>query len=572
MKQLKKNRPTILWISHVVGKAKLNIAILLVIRAVGSLCGVLYAVIVRELINAAVDGRKDAFFTAVFYFVGLVVLQLTLSAIGRFLGAYTQSTVNNQFKKRLFSALMTRDYASVTQVHSGEWMNRLTSDTAIVANSATSLLPDIISTMVRMIGAVIAILWLEPRLLYLLIPGGLILAFFATVFRKVLKNMHKRILEAYGRLRVFLSERLGSLMIVRTFAQEQQTTDKAADLMAEHKAAIMKRSNFSNLCSIGFGVAMNSFYVLGVVFCSYGILTGTISYGDMTAILQLSSQLVSPFAGITGFLPSYYAMLASAERLMEAEEFEEEDKEKISEKALKAFYTESFQGLALKNASFTYQPPVQTEGGTPPTPVVLSNFDLEIKKGEYVAFTGQSGCGKSTVLKLMLCLYPLDAGERCLETADGSVPLTSAWRGLFAYVPQGNQLLSGSIREIIAFGDEKQMRQEDKLHRALSIACAEEFVSELENGLDTLLGERGAGLSEGQMQRIAIARAVFSDHPILLLDEATSSLDENTERKLLYNLRTMTDKTVIIITHRPAALKICDKQIDFGKGKGLKDG
>lgn len=567
MKQNKKNRPTILWISRVTGKSKLNIAILLVIRSVGSLCGVFYAVILRGLVNAAVNGRKDAFFTAVSYFVGLVVFQLILSAIGRFLGAYTQSTVNNKFKKRLFSALMTRDYASVTQIHSGEWMNRLTSDTSIVANSATSLLPNIVATVVRIIGAMIAVLWLEPRVLYFIIPGGLILAFFTTVFRKVLKNMHKRILEAYGRLRVFLVERLGSLMIVRTFAQEQQTIDNAADLMAEHKAEIMKHSNFSNICSIGFGVAMNGFYLLGAIFCGYGILTGSISYGDMTAVLQLASQLLSPFTGITGFLPAYYAMLASAERLMEAEGFDEEVKDKIPEKDLKTFYTERFQGLAFKNASFTYQPPVQSEGGKPPMPVVLSDFDLEIKKGEYVVFTGQSGCGKSTVLKLILCLYPLDAGELCLQTADGEQQLTSAYRGLFAYVPQGNQLLSGSIREIIAFGDQEQMRQEEKLHRALDIACAEEFVSELEDGLDTLLGERGAGLSEGQMQRIAIARAVFSDHPILLLDEATSALDETTERRLLDNLRTMTDKTVVIVTHRPAVLRICDKQIDFGKGE-----
>ncbi|MCH5191493.1 MAG: ABC transporter ATP-binding protein [Oscillospiraceae bacterium] len=563
---MKKNLPAIFWISRVVGKSKLNIGILLIIRSVGSLCGVFYAFLLRGIVNAAVDGQKDAFFTAVFYFTGLVVFQMILSAIGRFLGAYTQSTVNNQFKKRLFSALMTRDYASVTQVHSGEWMNRLTSDTSIVASNATSLLPGIISTVVRIIGAVIAVLWLEPRLLYLLIPGGLILAFFATVFRKVLKNMHKRILEAYGRLRVFLAEQLGSLMIVRTFAQEQQTADKAADLMAEHKAAIMKHSNFSNICSIGFGIAMNGFFVLGTVYCGYGILTKSISYGDMTAVLQLASQLLSPLTGITGFLPAYYAMLASSERLMEAEGFGEENEDKIPEKDLKTFYTERFQGLKFKNADFTYRPPVQTDGDTTPMPTVLSSFDLEIKKGEYVAFTGRSGCGKSTVLKLMLCLYPLDAGERCLETADGSVPLTSAWRGLFAYVPQGNQLLSGSIREIIAFGDKERMLQEEKLHRALDIACAEEFVSKLEDGLDTQLGERGAGLSEGQMQRIAIARAVFSDHPILLLDEATGSLDEATERRLLDNLRTMTDKTVVIVTHRPAVLKICDKQIDFGKG------
>lgn len=197
-------------------------------------------------------------------------------------------------------------------------------------------------------------------------------------------------------------------------------------------------------------------------------------------------------------------------------------------------------------------------------PVVLSHLDIEIKKGEYVAFTGHSGCGKSTVLKLLMCLYPLDEGQAYLRTQQGAQPLTSRWRGLFAYVPQGNQLLSGTIREIIAFGDKRKMQEEERLKRALRIACAEEFVEKLEQGLDTLLGERGAGISEGQMQRIAIARAIFSDHPILLLDEATSSLDEEVEARLLANLREMTDKTVVIVTHRRAALSICDKSIDFG--------
>ena len=198
-------------------------------------------------------------------------------------------------------------------------------------------------------------------------------------------------------------------------------------------------------------------------------------------------------------------------------------------------------------------------------PIVLHNLNLEINKGEYVVFTGTSGCGKSTILKLFLCLYELDEGERYLITKSGHQPLTSSWRSLFAYVPQGNQLLSGSLREIIAFGDKEKMYQEEKMHQALMIACAEEFVSGLENGLDTVLGERGTGLSEGQMQRIAIARAVFSDRPILLLDEATSSLDEQTEMELLDHLRSMTDKTVVLVTHRAAVLKICDKEIQFGE-------
>ena len=183
-------------------------------------------------------------------------------------------------------------------------------------------------------------------------------------------------------------------------------------------------------------------------------------------------------------------------------------------------------------------------------------------RGRSFIISGPSGVGKSTVLKLLMCLYSLDEGQRYLLTRQGELPLTSGWRGLFSYVPQGNQLMSGTVREVVTFGDPEKMRQEEQIRKALKVACAE-FLDELPAGLDTLLGERGAGLSEGQMQRIAIARAIFSDRPVLLLDEATSALDEETELRLLDNLRSMTDKTVILVTHRPAALEIVDKVIRF---------
>ena len=196
---------------------------------------------------------------------------------------------------------------------------------------------------------------------------------------------------------------------------------------------------------------------------------------------------------------------------------------------------------------------------------IFEDFNLDVHKGEVVVIIGPSGCGKSTVLKLFMCLYPLDEGLRMMETGDGVQPLTAAWRSLFAYVPQGNQLLSGTIRDIVSFGDRDRAQDDANIYHALSIACAEEFVRKLENGLDTTLGEHGLGLSEGQMQRIAIARAIFSEHPILMLDEATSALDELTARQLLENLRRMTDRTVIMVTHRTDQIEFFDKELSFSK-------
>lgn len=582
----KKNRSALMWINGVAGKARIQIIILLLVQSVMGICDVASAMFLRNLVNKAVDKERDGFIVAVAAFVGLVTVRIALRALYRFLEEFMRSAAENRLKERLFEALLHKDYASVSRVNSGEWMNRLTSDTVVVADGMAQILPGVAGMAVKMAGALAAILYMEPQFIFILAPGGALMIFFTYSFRKILKKLHKRIQESDGRLRVFFQERLGAMMIVRAYAQEDRTAEQAGELMKTHRAAKMKRNHFSNICNIGFASAMNGAYVLGAAFCGYGILNGTMSYGNLMAVLQLIGQIQNPFANITGYLPKYYAMIASAERLMEAERLadseymettesegiaESEDSMKIHELPCgtpeQEFYRKSFRGICMEDVSFTYQPPVSDgtviSDAPQVMPVVLSGMGLEICKGEYVAFTGHSGCGKSTVLKLLMCLYPPDSGGLYLLSDEGKRPLTSRWRRLFAYVPQGNQLMSGTIREIITFGDPQGMREEERLDRALQIACADGFAAELEQGIDTLLGERGAGLSEGQMQRIAIARAVFSGHPILLLDEATSALDEAVEMKLLANLKAMTDKTVIIVTHRMAALSICDKEIKF---------
>lgn len=560
-----KQKNTLQWLSIAAGKAKLLVGVLVAVQAVLSVSSIAFAFVLRRIINMAVDGVQGGFWASLALLVGILLGQIVLSAASRFLSEYTSAAVENRFKHRLFAALLTGNYASVTAVHSGEWMNRLTSDTTIIAGGVTQIVPGLIGMLVRLFGALAAILWLEPRFFWVLVPGGAAMLALTYGFRKILKRLHKNIQEADGALRVFLQERLESLLIVRTFAKEQQTAAQAANLMEQHKAARMKRSNFSNLCNIGFAGAMNGAYLLGIGFCGYGILTGTMSYGNLMAIMQLVGQVQSPFANITGYLPRYYAMLASAERLMEAEAFAPDSEHPLAEEKVLEFYRTKLTALRLEHASFTYQPPVRAEEEQPPMPVVLKDIDLTIRKGEYVVFTGPSGCGKSTVLKLLMCLYPLDAGSRTLETISGTQPLTAAWRSLFAYVPQGNQLLSGTIRDIVSFGDPCKAQDDAGILRALRIACAEDFVQKLEKGLDTMLGEHGQGLSEGQMQRIAIARAVFSEHPILMLDEATSALDEATARQLLENLRRMTDKTVLMVTHRTDQTDFFDRELSFSK-------
>ncbi len=561
------NDNAIRWLYKVPAVKKLYILALTIVQCLNGASGVLYAVFLRDIVNSAVDRDKQAFIQSSILIVLLILVQLTLSAISRWLSELSRATLENLFKERLMHNILRKDFSRVTAVHSGEWLNRLTSDTTVIANNYTEIIPGFAGMAVKMISALVMITILDVRFAIIIIPLGIVLALLTFAFRKRMKKLHKGVQEKDGALRVFMQERIGSLTVIRSFAAEDQTEADTHAKASAHKKARMKRTRFSNICNFGFGGAMNGMYVFGIIYCAYGILTGTISYGTLTAIAQLITQIQSPFANITGYLPRWYQMLASAERLMEIEKFDDdivEDAKSREEAA--GFYRDSLAGIGLDNVSFTYYPSTNTvEDVTKDNmPVAVEGLSLAVKKGEYVAFTGHSGCGKSTALMLLMGIYKPDSGERYAELADGSrTALEASWHRLFAYVPQGNKLMSGTVRDIVSFAGKAEDDSDEKINRALKIACADEFIGELDNGIDTVLGERGTGLSEGQMQRIAIARAIYSDAPVLLLDEATSALDEATEKKLLENLRALTDKTVVIVTHRAAALEICDREIEF---------
>ena len=551
------------WLYDVADTKKRYVLILIVLQTLLSVSSVVYALLLRNAIDEAVAKNRDGFFLYVEIIIGVVILQILIRALDRYLEEYLRTSIENACKGLVFRNILKKEYESVTNQHSAEWLNRLTSDTTVCANGIVEILPRLIALIVKMVSAFAMIIVLEPLFVWILVPGGLVALVLTYVFRKVLKKLHKDVQEKDGKLRVLLQDHISSLLVLKAFAVEEQSEREADEKMKEHQKARMRRINFSNVCNTGFAAIMNAIYLIGGVgYCGYGILTGTVSYGTFTAMLQLIGQIQSPFANITGFLPRYYAMLASAERLMEVEAFENDYKNGARELyEVQDFYKNPFQRIEFKDAGFTYKP----SNGCEDVVVVLKKLNLSISKGDYVALTGQSGCGKSTVLKLLLSLYSLDEGERYLVSDKGNFELTSEWRRLFSYVPQGNHLMSGTIRELVSFSDKRYMQDEKRIGKALEIACAKEFVDELENQMDTILGENGQGLSEGQMQRLAIARAVFSNNPILLLDEATSALDEATECKVLENLKNMTDKTVVIVTHRMKALDICNKVAHFSE-------
>lgn len=561
-----KHQGTVRWLWRVTGRKKIYIAVLALLQGLLGGSGVLYALLLRKIVDAAVGGDAAGFRLAAVQTVGLVVMQILLHTAIRHLEERCRALVENTLKERLLHELLVRDYASVSAVHSGEWLNRLTGDCAVVANQFTDILPGIVGMTVRLVSAAVMLIVLEKRFALLLLPLGGVMLLLTLLCRRRLKSLHKSVQAQDGKLRIFLQERLGAQMLLRSFAAEPQTEREAAEKTAAHMAARMKKTRFSNLCSLGFLLWVYGLYLFGICYCGWGILHHTVSYGTLTAVTQLIAQIQSPFANLTGYLPRYYTMLASAERLTDAERFDPDCvRDPLPLSDVRQAY-EQMTAMELRDVSFAYLPAADTveDGARLPNPQAVSGISLSVRKGEFVALTGPSGCGKSTLLKLLTGIYRPAEGRRFLRMRNGTETGTdAAWHRLFAIVPQGNQLMSGSIRSVVAFSDPDAAGDDARIAAALRVACAAEFVGALEQGADTLLGERGAGLSEGQMQRLAIARAVFSDSPVLILDEATSALDAQTEQQVLRNLRQMTDRTVLIVTHRPAALQYCDRVLRF---------
>lgn len=548
LKKIVKN-PAMSWIFGVSGKLKLGVLLLVLLNSAISISAVAFALVLREAIDGAVSGNKMVFLKFVIILGLIMVGQIAARGVIRFLDEYVRSGMENVIKTRLYETILSRKYSAITAYHTGELLNRITNDAVVVADGFVQIIPGIIAMLVKLAGAAAVLFVLDYRFSVIFFAGGGLVLIFTTLFRRVMKKLHKDVQAADGVLRSYLSENLGSLMVLKTFGAERKSIDTSKQYMDKHRFMRMKRNKFSNICNVGFGLVMNGGYIFGLCWCSFGILHGSITYGTLSAVLQLVDQLWAPLANMTGYLPKFYGMLSSAERCMELETLEEEHVEsQFSRDYCRELYKD-MTAIECKNITFRYE-----------DDIILENADIYIGKGELITIMGNSGAGKSTLLKLLLAIYEPEKGTLEIKTEKESYALTEKYRKMFAYVPQGNFLMSGNVTSAIASLDDTSADVDmDKVKAVAHIACADTFVEKLEHGYDTLIGERGMGISEGQAQRLAIARALYTDAPVLLLDEATSALDEQIEKKVLKNIRELTDKTVIIVSHRKAVLEVCDR-------------
>lgn len=540
----------IIWLLQKVRRRIPGLLLMTAAYVVNALLGVAFALGTRQVIDCATAGRPHEFLTACLRQGAIIVGVLLSLTLYRHLKDRLNADLDKDWKQHFLHILLQGDYSAVSSYHSGELINRLTNDVRIVNDGLLATFPGVAAMVTRLAAASAVLISLEPYFALVILAAGVAVVLITGFMRRKLKELHKRVSEADGRVSSFLQETMEKLLMVQAMDVSTEIERRADGLLTERYTIQRKRKNVSLAANTGVSLLSYAAGFSALVWCAFSLLHGHMTFGSLTAITQLVSQLQGPFVNLSGVIPQYLAMAAAAERLMELDDLDAEESCECQDP--QGLYSE-MSCLGAEHLTFSYD-----------RDEILSNASFRLPKGAFAVITGPSGIGKSTLLKLMLGIFKPDCGELFLEQNDQRISLNRSTRRLFAYVPQGNLLLSGTLRENLLVT--RPSATEDEIAQALYVSAMTEYLSQLPNGLDTVLGESGAGLSEGQAQRLAIARAILGGAPILLLDEVTSALDAETEQIVLKRIRALPNRTCIAVTHRLAALDLADWQLEAVDG------
>lgn len=542
------NKATLSWLWSQTRGLRAKMVFLMVGTCLYAGTSALFALACRGTVDAATSFNKDGIIRYGLALVMIIVFQLIMRLVLNAMEEYISTKLGIALRRGIFKQILKKEYSDVRAYHSGELLNRMFSDVSVVVTGITTIVPSLLSMGTRIVCAVVVLIYLAPGLTLVFVVGGLSLFGISTFFRGGIKRLHKDVQTKEGRMRAFLQETLENILMIKVFGVEEKMKETDAENEEQYFKSRMKRRTLSIYANAGFSFVYQAGYLFALLWGCVGLFRKTITFGTQTAILQLVNQIQAPFATLSSVMPKYYTMLASAERIMEIENIP--DEEAACEKA---DYSD-FESIEVKNLDFSYG-----------ENHVIKDSTFTINRGDFTAITGLSGGGKTTLFHLLLGVYKPQEGDVLMHMKSGKTFVPGiASRPLFAYVPQGNFLFSGTVRENIAFINPDA--SEDDIRKCAKTACALEFIEELPDGFETKVGENGFGLSEGQAQRIAIARALLSGSRILLLDEATSALDGPTEAQVLENIRNLKDFTLMIVTHRPAALDICTGRLVMEEG------
>lgn len=475
----------------------------------------------------------------------VVVMRLAFSAISLRLENVTLAKLNFNIRSSLYSNLMQSRWMGRDDLHSGDTLNRLMSDVDKVADAICSELPSFVTTLFQIVAAFVFFCLLQWELavvLILLIPA--FMAFSKLFFRKM-RVLTSRIRSSESKVQSHIQESLQHKTVVQSMETGEFMQDRLDSLQEVEYGQILDRTRFNIFARTMVGAAFNIGYIIAFLWGVFGIWKGSITFGVMTAFLQLVGQIQGPAVRLTRQVPAFANATASIDRLMALENSPKEEKGD-------PIVIPGVAGIRLENVTFRYD----GEGR-----YIFKDFSFDFPPGSRTAIVGETGVGKSTMVRLMMALLEPQQGKVVLYGNGREAVASALTRRNLVYVPQGNSLFSGTIRDNLRLGDPEAC--EDDMKRVLEIAAAE-FVFDLPDGLDTVCGEGGTGLSEGQAQRIAIARGLLRPGSILLLDEFSSSLDPDTEDRLMRNLIAGKDeKTMVFITHRQKISEFCKNTLSL---------
>ncbi len=541
------------WLLKYILNYKKEVFLYIVVGVFGIAMGLGSSVASKYLIDAVVSPSKDLneIITSATMVIGMAVTQIFINSATSRLTTVVGTRINTQIRSNIYENIVFSNWEEINKYHSGDLINRLEGDVNVVSNSIISFVPNVFTRVTQFVGCIVIVLvYCDPIMVLLALLSAPFFMISSKFTTKMMRKYSVESREMNGKILSYGEESMQNLQTIKAFDLTKKYTENFKVLLESYRKVKLDYDKFSIILSICMSilglVVSYSCYGWGV----YLLFNEDISFGEMTLLLQIAGKLTSSFTTLVALVPSGISIATAAGRIMEVTTLSSE-KDRDCEKALSMLEKANKAGIKVTadNVTYTYKDADKA---------VINNASFEVSPGETIALIGPSGEGKTTLLRLILGLMEPDSG--CLEMSVGNEKLTisDSTRRFCSYVPQGNTVFSGSIKDNLLLVNEDAT--DEDIIEALKIADAWDFVSVLPLGIDTVIGERGVNFSEGQVQRISIARAVLRKANVLIMDEATSALDSETEGKVLRNLMESNPlRTCIITTHRPSMLQYCDR-------------